>query len=205
MIRLSFPEKSTLGLYAGCNHLAGDFSIEDERLVSAGLGTTDIGCQAELHAQDEWLSAFIEAGPRLALKGDRLTLEGKDATLEFLDREIASPDRPLVGTDWEVDTFIKNGGAGNFPLARPPTLRFDAQGKVQVFTGCNEGSGSYEQKGERLVFSAIQYTEKACADAAGVEEHVQAVVSDGEVSIEIEELRLTLMRGELGLGAVAPN
>jgi heat shock protein HslJ len=102
-----------------------------------------------------------------------------------------------------VDTFIAGGGATNRPLSANPTLTFDADGTVHVFSGCNSGSGNFELEGTTLTLSEMTSTVKGCTDEAQqlAERDVQAVMSAGEVTIEIDAARLTLMRGELGLSA----
>jgi hypothetical protein len=53
------------------------------------------------------------------------------------------------------------------------------------------------------VLSNIGYSERACEGPAGqVEAHVQRVMGPGELTVEIEAARLTLQRGDVGLGAI---
>lgn len=205
-VRIHFDEdegQPSFGFYAGCNHHSGPYEVQDGRLVLLGFGSTEIGCGEPLSMQDRILSDFFRAGPELELEGDRLTFVGESATLAFIDREVADPDRPLTGRLWTVDTFITGDAATNLPLDEPPTVRFEQEGSVEVFSGCNTGAGSFTQTEGELTLSGIAYTEAGCTDPRSmqVEANVQAVLSDGTVSFEIEAARLTLMRGDRGLGA----
>jgi heat shock protein HslJ len=204
-VRISFDDdggQPNFGFSAGCNHHGGPYEVRGGRLVLLGLGSTQIGCEERLAMQDSFLSSFFLAEPALQLEGDRLTFVGETATLVFLDREVADPDRPLTGRLWTIDTFISGNGASNLALADPPTVRFEGDA-VEVFSGCNSAAGTFTQSGFELTLSGLAYTERGCPDSQAMqaETHVQTVLSDGAVRFEIEAARLTLMRGDRGLGA----
>jgi heat shock protein HslJ len=188
---------------AGCNGYGGSYSVCDGKLCLEDMYSTAIGCDPERHTQDEWFGEFFSAEPKLALDGDRLTVESADAKFVLLDREVANPDRSLTGRVWSIDTFFRGGVAGGGMLATPPTVSFDEDGTVHVFSGCNSGEGSFEAVGNTLELGAIAYTEKGCEDESlmAAEADVQEVLQEGTVSIEISAARLTLMRGDVGLGA----
>ncbi len=130
---------------------------------------------------------------------------GQETTkLVFLDRELADPDRSLIDAVWVVDTFIDADAASNLPLATEPTIVFAKDGKLQVDTTCNTGSGSYTLDGDRITISDMTYTDAACSSAAGTADtRMQAVLRDGTLTFEIEAARLTLDRGAKGLSALA--
>jgi heat shock protein HslJ len=207
-VRLSFSEDE-LSVSAGCNSMGGPYRVEGKTLVLAGLGSTEIGCDAALHAQDEQLADFFSARPRFALSGDRLELSAGEITLRFLDREQADPDRPLVDTRWEIDSYIEGDGVSDAPASRPaiksPTVHFASDGTVHVESGCNSGGGRYTVKGDRITLLDIAYSEEGCNDAAAasVEQKVQAVLREGTLTFQIEARRLTLERGDIGLSALA--
>jgi heat shock protein HslJ len=196
-------EASEFGFSAGCNSHSGSYSLCAGRLCSPGLGGTEIGCDSPLHAQDEWLAAFLEASPILTHAPPRLTLEGADATLEFLDREVANPDRPLTGRTWTIDTFIDGNGATNFGLQVSPTVEFRDDRSLRVSTTCNTGEGTYTEGEGVLVLSDVFYTEEVCDPSGSVaaRERIMQVLTAGTVSVEIDAARLKIQRGPLGLRA----
>jgi heat shock protein HslJ len=203
-VRLSFHD-GDLSISADCNSHSGPYKLRDQRVVVNGLGATEIGCEAPLQAQDEWLARFITASPGLVLADDQLTLTGSEAKLVFLDREVANPDRPLTDRSWSVDTFISGGAASNLPLSADPTLLFRADGSFTVDTTCNTGSGSYRVADDQLTLSNVTYTDAACAGPAMfAETELQRVLGNGTLTFGIEAARLTLMRGELGIAAITP-
>jgi heat shock protein HslJ len=65
----------------GCNTLRGGYTVEDGVLVVDVLASTQMACDEPLMAQDDWIGALLESGPRVTLDGDTLTLSGGDVTL----------------------------------------------------------------------------------------------------------------------------
>jgi len=203
-VRLSFHE-GNLSLSAGCNSLGGEFSLMDQRLVLREGGITEIGCDPERHAQDEFLWSFVQSSPQLELDGSTLTLTSASTVLVFRDRELADPDRPLVATPWAIDTFISNDSASNLPGPLAPTLLFAADGSLHFETGCNSGVGTYTVVAEQLTTTRVGSTNRACSGpSAAAEEHILKVLRDGTLSFEIEAGRLTLQHREVGLNTIAP-
>lgn len=202
-VRLNF-HGDELSVSAGCNHLGGRFEIRDASLVLDGLNTTEIGCDAPLHAQDEWLGAFFSSRPRIVRAGDRLTLTGAMATLTFLDREVADPDQPLAGAPWTVDTLLDGASASNYPSPRDPLLTFADDGTLRVESTCNTSDGNYVVSGDRITFSNIAFTDAACSNpaASAVEQHLQKVIANGTVTFSIDARRLEIKRGDVGLSAL---
>jgi heat shock protein HslJ len=204
-IRLSFFEADRLRFDAGCNQIFGDYSLCAGKLCAPDLLATQVGCGAERQAQDEWFQAFLASSPRLTLSGAALTLAGEQATLELLDIELADPDRPLAGRVWTIDSFLEGAAMSSFPLLTPPTLEFSADGSLRVFTTCNTGEGTYTRTGSTLALAGLTYAQEPC-DATGsreAQDRIEAVMTDGELSFEIEAARLTVHQGMPGLSATS--
>jgi heat shock protein HslJ len=199
-ISVSF-DADGFGFSAGCNGHFGDYTLCGARLCIEGLGSTEIGCDQERSTQDSWLATFFTSEPAIDLSGAELTFTGDVATLVFLDREVANPDRPLTGRTWTVDTFIDGDAASNLALEISPTLDFSDDGTLSVFSGCNDVVFDYDLAGQAITLSLVSSTRAACTGAAGeASGHVSAVLT-GAVNYEIDAQRLTLMNGDLGLGA----
>ena len=202
-VRLRFHD-GQLSLQAGCNTHTGDYTVRDGVLIFENVGSTEIGCEPALQKQDEQLVEFLTSEPQLELDDERLTLTHAKIELVFLDSEVADPDRPLVGTLWAVDTLITDDSASNLPLTKEPTLEFTDEGKLQVDTSCNTGSGRYQVDGERVTLDDVSYTDAACSGAsAQADTHIQAVLRDGTLTFEIDAARLRLDRGSKGLAALS--
>ena len=105
-IQLTF-RATELGASAGCNSIGGPFTIDGTTLVAESFGMTEMGCDPERHAQDDFVAGFLSSRPTITLDGDRLVLTSDSVTIEFLDREVADPDRSVTGTRWTITGFIQ--------------------------------------------------------------------------------------------------
>ncbi len=201
---LSFDSRD-VSFRASCNSLTGQYSLCDGRLCVQEISTTDIGCDPARHTQDEWLADFFTASPLVSQTGPSLTLTGATATLAFLDSEVADPDRPLAGPTWVIDTLIDGGSASSIPVEPVPTVVFRSDGTLSVQDSCHTGDGAYTVSAGSLELVEVLYTEEGCNLEANqaVSQHIQRVLTQGSVSFEVDQNRLTLQRGTLGLGAVA--
>jgi heat shock protein HslJ len=194
-VRIRFGNDE-LSASAGCNSMAGDYSFDGYALMMTTLSSTDIGCEAPLHEQDEWLFDFLLSRPTAMLTEPRLSLSTDDVTMIMLDRELASPDRPLVGTHW-VGSGIGDGVGVTFgPGSSLVTIDFGADGNVEAFTGCQSGSGGFTSGETTIAFTDLVFDGEACADP-NMEEmsgQVLFILDGSDVSFEIDEAELTIER-----------
>ena len=200
-IRLTFRNGTDLGASAGCNTMGGSYRVTNGVLVFEGGGMTQMGCDEPRHAQDEWLAGFLASQPTAALSGNELVLTSGRVVVRLLDEEVANPDLPLVGPVWTVDTIVEGDVAMGMPGAAVATLRFQPDGSIEVFTGCNEGSASVTVEGSSLRFGPVALTRRACEPPADqIERAVLAVLQSETVALEITANTLTLTAGNRGLG-----
>lgn len=198
-IRLSFTD-GQLGASAGCNTMGGAYRIEDGRLIFEGGGMTEMGCDDERHAQDDWLFGFLGSRPAVAQEGDKLTLTSGGTVIALQDSEVAEPDLALVGTTWTVDSIISGDAVSSVPDGANATLVFTDDGRVEVDTGCNTGGGTYEVSGGTLRIREVFITLIGCGRGPSqLEEAVMAVLGAEELDYAIDAGRLTLMAGNRGL------
>jgi heat shock protein HslJ len=198
-VHLSFVD-GQLAASAGCNSIGGAYRIDGGRLIFEGGAMTEMGCDEPRQAQDEWLFGFLGSRPAIAQNGDKLTLTSAPTVVAFLDVEVAEPDLPLTLTTWTVDTLINGDAASSVPDDAVATLLFGEDGRVEVDTGCNNGSGTYEATDRALRIGPVEQTLIGCGGAAGqLESAVLAVLNAGELDYVIEAGSLTLMHGDQGL------
>ena len=198
-VRLGFSD-GRLAASAGCNSRGGDYRIDGGRLVFDGGWMTEMGCDEERAAQDDWLFRFLGSQSTIAQEGDKLTLTSGDVVIAFLDAEVAEPDLPLIGTTWTVDTIVSGDAASSVPDGAVATLVFTDDGRVEVNTGCNNGGGTYEATDGTLRIGDIEQTLIGCDTAAGqLEVAVLAVINAEEIGYVIDSGVLTLMAGDQGL------
>ncbi len=201
-VRLAFAD-GRLSASAGCNTIGWTYQVDGDTLVLEGGAMTEMGCDPDLHAQDEWLSAFLSSRPTVAASGNDLVLTSGDTVMDLLDAEAAEPDLALQGPLWTVDSIITGDAVSSIPGGATATIRFAADGTVEVETGCNSGSGSYEADEDTIRFTDLAVTEMACdGDAGALEAAVLLVLGADELGYTIDASRMTLMAGDNGLGLV---
>lgn len=204
-IRLNF-EDGQLGASAGCNSMSGRHAIDGAVLVVEELATTEMACEPALMAQDAWLAEVLTGRPEVVLDDNGISLIDGSTALLLVDREAVRPDAPLVGTVWVLDTIFEGSGpdgtATNVPGGVEASVTFGEDGTYGIDTGCNTGSGSYEQLGvDVLELAGPAITAIGCGgDEGAVEAAVLAVFAPGEVDVAIDDQRLTLTTETAGLG-----
>jgi heat shock protein HslJ len=199
-IRLTFNKDGQLGVNAGCNIMGGGYRIDGGTLRFEGGAMTEMGCDEPRSKQDDWVFAFLGSKPTVALTGNDLTLTAGDVVIRLVDREIADPDLPLVGPTWTVNSILTGDAVSSIPDGVLATLKFGADGRVEVQPGCNQGGGSYAVEGNRIRFTEIVMTTMACDGARGqMETAVLAVLQADNLTYAIEAGSLTLQAGAQGL------
>lgn len=198
-IRLNFAD-GELTAAAGCNTLGGSYRVRDGVLEVGMLRSTHMGCPAPLAEQDRWLTELLEARPTVVVEGDELILTAATTRLTFLDRRVADPDRPLIGTEWVVESLISDQAVSSIPSGTRATMTFHDDGSVSVLPGCNTGRGRFVTGPGTVTVSDVVLTRMACLDEHGeLEAAVLAVLETAELGVRIEAASLTLMAGDQGL------
>jgi heat shock protein HslJ len=193
-IEIRFTDDGRLVANAGCNIISGPVALDGGRVDAADLSVTERGCDPQLHAQDEQLSAFLAAKPSWRLDGERLTLSAAGTELAFTEEKA----RPLVGTTWKADTIIQGEVAGATPAAVTATLVF-GQDKVTVTGLCNLREVEYHATGTTITFELGMMTLMACDPEIMTVEQAATAVMDGEAGYRIDTNTLTITKGDKGL------
>jgi heat shock protein HslJ len=198
-IRIDFND-GNLSASAGCNSMGGPFRVDGGRLITDALAMTEMGCDAERDAQDQWLGQLLGSRPAVRLAGDELTLESGQVVVRLRDRRIVEPDVAIAGPTWTVVSLISGDSVSSIPAGVTATVSFGANGAVSVNAGCNQGGGSWEPVAGGIEISALGMTKKACDGAAGqLEAAVMAVLGAGTMNAAIDSTMLTLQAGAQGL------
>lgn len=188
-----------LSASAGCNIMGGAYRIEGERLRVDAASVTEIGCDPARHAQDEWLFAFLGSAPTFR-PGNDLVLESGGTIIRLLDRTVAEPDLPLVGPTWTVVSIISGDAVSSVPGGVVASLEFQADGRVRIAAGCNDGGAQVTVESGTLRFAEIVLTKRACPGAEGqLEAAVLAVLRADAIDFRIDGQVLDLCAEERGL------
>ncbi len=201
-ISLDFTMAGRLSANAGCNQLFGPVTFADDRIEVGPMGGTEMGCDPQRHAQDEWLTAFLESSPSWTLDGDRLVLAASGTEIVLLDRELADPNRPLESTRWLVDTVISGDAASSMWAGTEGSAWLLIEGdRFTANSGCRDFDGGVEVSDESLRFVDTVQTDQACPDELREVDSVMQTLFSSEVRYSIEADRLTLTGSDdIGLG-----
>jgi len=173
VVSLRFAQ-GQLGANAGCNSMSGAYGVVDGKLDVGAMATTEMACDADRMAQDQWLGSFLP-GAAVALEGTTLTLANGGVTMTLVDRE--TTNRSLEGTYWGVDGLVSGDAVSSVPAGVDAVVHF-AGGSVDLRAGCNRGSGTATVTGGRITFGPIALTRMMCGPAAmAVESHVLGVLT----------------------------
>ena len=198
-VRIDFRD-SDLSASAGCNTLGGPFRADNGTLITDSLAMTEMGCDPDRAAQDQWLAQLLGSRPSIRLAGDELTLQAGTVVVRLMDRRVADPDVALAGPTWTVVSIINGDAVSSVPDGATATLQFHDDGTVSVSAGCNVGNATWVAAAGGIRFGALGLTKKACFGAAGeLENAVVAVLAAGDVGATIQASMLTLVAGGRGL------
>jgi heat shock protein HslJ len=198
-IRLHFGT-TDLGASAGCNSIGGTYRIEDGRLIFEGGSMTEMGCDPDRDAQDQWLIAFLGSRPVARLAGNDLTLESGSVVVTLRDSEVVEPDANIVGPTWTLTSIIQADAVSSVPDGQSATLKFGADGSLEVFAGCNRGSGTWKAIAGGIEVKDVVLTKMACdGPSALIESAVLGVLNAGTIQVAIDASLMTLTAGPNGL------
>lgn len=198
-IRLDF-RATDMGASAGCNSIGGTYRIENGRLIFEGGSMTEMGCDPDRDAQDQWLIQLLASKPALRLTGDELVLESGSIVVRLLDRKVVEPDVALVGPTWTVESIINGDAVSSVPNGATATLVFNGDGTMTINAGCNQGGASWKAVGTGIEVSDLVLTKKACEAPGGqLESAVVGVLRVGSIAAAIDSNLLTLQAGAQGL------
>lgn len=207
-IVIRFDEFGTgLGVSAGCNSIGGSIEFDGARLITSELFMTEMGCDPQRHAQDEFVIAVLGDEPRIAFDGTafggpELGLETDDVAIRFLDAEVANPDQPVTGTLWTVTGFDDGLAAMSFGVSREATFEIGDDSTVRGFDGCADfdaaievadGSigGPVEGDGE-FQFGPIQWAALDGCDEVEYAGMVRRVFDAGQTTFAVDGTHLRI-------------
>jgi heat shock protein HslJ len=180
--------------------MGGTYRIDGGRLIVGDLATTEMGCEPDLMAQDQWYGVVLGATPAISIVMNDLILEAGSVKITFVDREVAEPDAQLVGPTWTVESIITGDAVSSVPADPVATLVFRDDGSLEVNTGCNRGSGTWSSVAGGIEVGPLMLTKMACQkDPASLESAVLVVLEAGTIAAEIDSTLMTLMAGNQGL------
>ncbi|HEY6803934.1 MAG TPA: META domain-containing protein [Pyrinomonadaceae bacterium] len=80
------------------------------------------------------------------------------------NRNLATGQQALAGTEWRLVSLGRVGAETSIVSGGAVTLKFGADGRVSGSGGCNSFGGGYRVQGDRVTFSQMISTRRACVD-----------------------------------------
>ena len=205
-------EGGSLSASAGCNSMAGRYTLAGGKLTAPQLASTMMACEQALMDQDTWFSQFLASGPTYTLAGDALTLTNGTDTVVF--GPAPSGADLLQSTGWKVSDIITISNQANTTAAVDASLnawlRFKGD-EVAFNNSCNLGGGPVEIGDDTLTFGALRTTLIACEAPSGTLEGFMSQVLQGETTYSISTgpgmkyLQIMSTDGTKGLGLLADD
>jgi heat shock protein HslJ len=194
-VTLAFRD-ATLSANAGCNSMSGDYHIVGGTLAVGVMSMTEMGCQADLMAQDAWLAKLLP-GAKVQIGDALLTLTKGDVSIAFVDRQ--ATNLPLEGTLWTVDGLVSGDTVSSVPGGVTATVVIHG-GDAGVFTGCNSGSVRVTVGDGTIAFGPMMSTAVGCAGGAATVERAFLATFEGAQPYKIDGDSLTVgASGKTGL------
>ena len=161
--------------FGGCNEFGARARIEGERIrVRGPLTSTLMGCGAEVNAVEEAYFDALRDVERREVKDGRLVLTGPETELVFEPLAPVDPGR-LDGRTWTLESWTVDG-ATRTARARPASLRFGREGRVEAHTRCRDLAGRYILQGHEVVLTEAEMSRR---DHAGCSR--EAIEQEGAV------------------------
>jgi len=185
-------EDGRLAVIAGCNTMMGGYVLTDDVLVVDTLAQTQMACDPERHAQDEWVAVLFRGGPTLTRAVGTLTVASDEVTVTF-EEQSEPPADSLDGSIWKIVSL--DGPAGSLTAPDGAHLAY-ADGRVSISTGCNSGSAEVEVADDTITFGPMALTRMACEGDVMEFENAVVQMLDGPLEYTLESDDLTLSDGE---------
>jgi heat shock protein HslJ len=202
-VMLWFTGDERLVAHGGCNTISGHVELSDGRIAVPDAAMTQMGCEHNRMAQDNWLSALLDARPSWRLSGPHLRVSAGGTIIELTDRRVLDPDRPLEGTRWVGSALVSGRVMGSLAALDDVFLVF-ADGQVsgsdsrQPLSGPAVVSGDTIDFGPGVAVADGDWTRRGSGELA---RHVHDTLR-GRVRYEIEADQLKL-QGAVGLWLTA--
>jgi heat shock protein HslJ len=188
-VTLAFRD-ATLAASAGCNTMSGEYHIAGATLAVGDMAMTQMGCQADRMAQDDWLAKLLP-GATVQFGDASLTVSKGDISIAFVDRQ--TTNLRLEGTTWSVVGLVNGDTVSSFPGV---TATLVVRGvAAAVDTGCNWGSIPVTVAEGKITFGPVSMTARGCANEADTMERAVLAVMAGTQPYRIDGNSLTIGGG----------
>lgn len=107
---------------------------------------------------------------------------------------MSTDQRVLTGSEWRLVSLGPAGAETSVVAGTTVTLRFGEDGRANGSTGCNSYGGTYQVRGDNILFSRIVSTRRACVDQnANEQEHRLLSAIETANRFRLSSNRLTIL------------
>lgn len=195
---MQFFDDGRVSVSARCNSLGGTYRIEGGRFRMDEIMQTEMGCPGEnRHEEDQWLGAFLAAGPKYAFDGQRISLDTDSIRVALKQNAKNAADEAFVGTRWKVDSALMaspSGDAGSTSASPPfsPAELVFTDTAVNGKVGCATLAGPAKRDGDKIRFGQVVADQSKCLDGEPAVGELLSVLK-GDVALTFRHLSMTLM------------
>jgi heat shock protein HslJ len=152
-ITLKFESDGTLSGSGGCNNYSSTYTVNGQNMtISDKLVSTMMACEQSVMTNESLYFRLLTTVNAYALNGGKLDLiyaDGHNA-MTFTSRSdrggqgstTGMPD-DVIQTQWTLQYFDSNAKLGQDVSSAGITLKFEADGSLSGFAGCNNYTGTY--------------------------------------------------------------
>lgn len=179
----------------GCNQLTGDYEADGSKLTFGALAGTQMACIGPADEVARRVNAALVLVEGYAIDGDTLSLsgDGGDPLLSY------SASTPGVEGSWEATSLLYDDAIRSVLTGTKLTAKFETDGKVSGYAGCNSFSGGYTYESGKLEIGPFASTKRACVAPEGAAEQEQGYLAALESAVKIIDQvgdRLTLLNAK---------
>ena len=123
-------------------------------------------------------------------------------------RDLSTDQRVLTGIDWRLVSFGPAGSEASLVAGTTVTLKFGEDGRASGSTGCNSYSGTYQVRGDSILFGRLISTKRACLDQNANQQEqrfLSALESANRFRLSSNRLTILSERGRNALNFVNPS
>ena len=181
-----------------CNQYSGAYTLSGNEFSVEQPLNTQMACAPDVMAQEQAFMAGLVAVTQVRSAGTGLEMLETSGTVVFtLAPAPAVAARPLVGTQWQLTTFIKDEGAQSLVAGSSITMMIEGdqlQGKA-----CNTYGGTVTQDGSSFTVGPLRSTRMACPEEGVMEQEARYLALLEKVTtmkLDADTLTLTAPDGQ---------
>ena len=193
---------------AGCNTGSASAAVDGSEIAVGPMAMTAMACDDEAMEVEALVVQVYDGTVDYAIAADLLTITSGAGTLTYKADSSGGtvPDGEVEGTAWTLTGAMDASGATVATDDSAGATLEIVDGRANIATGCNTGSGSVEVTEDTMTFGPVATTRMACIDekVTRLEQTFLAVLED-EAKYNVSDGKLVITNRAGTLIFEAPN